>query len=130
MFEKEIEWKTDFPVQGPIGTVWIDLLGTDPDGKIYIVDVKTEFTSDDSTTRRDASRKVIGQLLGYAFSYMNQFKPDIGLGDTFEHLKLFVAGEPDLVPFVMDVCGFLGAYNVHIEYISLDYLKSKIGEEY
>ena len=50
LFGEEIEWKTDFPVQGSIGTVKIDLLGTNPNGKIYIVDVKTEFSSSDSTT--------------------------------------------------------------------------------
>ena len=130
LFGEEIEWKTDFPVQGSIGTVRIDLLGTNPNGKIYIVDVKTEFSSSDSTTRRDASRKVIGQLLGYAFSYMNQFKPNIGLEDTFKHLQLFVVGEPELVPFLQDVCEFLDASNVHIEYLSLDYIKLEKGEEH
>ena len=131
LFGEGIEWKTDFPIQGSIGTVRIDLLGTHRNGQIYIVDVKTEFSSSDGTTRRDASRKVIGQLLGYAFYYMNQFKPNIGLEDTFKHVQLFVVGEPELVPFVQDLCDFLDANKLHIEYLSLDYIKLlEKGEEF
>ena len=62
--------------------------------------------------------------------YMNQFKPNIGLEDTFKHLQLFVVGEPELVPFLQDVCEFLDASNVHIEYLSLDYIKLEKGEEH
>jgi len=77
----------------------IDLIGTDSENRTVIVEVKTEFNNDDSTNRRDASHKSVGQVLNYAYAFIrDKLTADCHMGDVLEkelkresqQLRLFI----------------------------------------
>ena len=114
LFGDQIIWKEKLQLPGAIHPITPDLVGTDNEGSVNIVDVKTEFTHADSTPRRDASYKSIGQLLNYAFAYMEKYKPHVKIEDTFNHVRLFVVGAPLSAPIVQDICEHLQLLGINI----------------
>lgn len=97
-----------------------DLVGKDSKNLIIIIEIKTEFDSDaDSTNKRDAAHKSVGQVLNYAYAYMEQRKPWVELKDYSKHLRLFIVGK-ECLKTVEDICHLLRMHGINIRHISTE----------
>ena len=118
LFGEEIHWKDSIELEGANRKkIYPDLVGMDSKNLTVIVEVKSEFDSEDSTNRRDAAHKSVGQVLNYANAYMKEYKPSVELKDTFKHLRLFIVGEK-ISPIVENICQFLNVHGIKIRHIS------------
>ena len=88
-----------------------DLMGTDAQGRTVIVEVKTDF-DDDSTRRRNAIHKSVGQILNYAAEYAHTYHK------ASENLRLFIVGAT-IVPQLQQICQFLREHNINIQHLSI-----------
>ena len=87
-----------------------DLIGTDAQGKTVIVEVKTEFDDADSTKRRDAIHKSVGQLLNYAAALS-------GGTENLKKFRLFIISDTISHP-LLAICVLLEAQGINIQHQS------------
>ena len=116
LFGEEIHWKDSMELEGANGKkIYPDLVGMDSKNLTVIVEVKSEFDSENSTNRRDAAHKSVGQVLNYANAYMKEYKPSVELKDSSKHLRLFIFGDR-FSKTVENICQFLRMHGINIQH--------------
>ena len=96
-------------IKGTWNALFPDLMGTDAQGGTVIVEVKTDF--DDSTCRRDAIHKSVGQILNYAADYAYTYH------EAPENFRLFIVGTT-IAPQLQQICQLLTACGINIRHLS------------
>lgn len=97
-------------IKGTWDALFPDLMGTDAQGRMVIVEVKTDF-DDDSTRRRDAIHKSVGKILNYAAEYAYTYH------EAPENFRLFIVG-PTIAPQLQLICHHLRKHGINIRHLS------------
>ena len=97
-------------IQGTWNALFPDMMGIDAQGRTVIVEVKTNL-DDDSTHRRDAMQKSVGQIINYAAEYAYTHHK------VSENLRLFIVG-PTIVPQLQLICHHLRKHGINIQHLS------------
>ena len=121
VFSEEIYWDMDRRLWGERGDIFPDLLGKDSDGIPVIVEVKLG----------EPSRGAVGQILEYAYAYLQTFFPAQPINKTMKiasggALRLFIIGT-DFSPPVDGICEYLRANRINIRHLCYKYLSYKEG---
>ena len=121
VFSEEIYWDMNRRLWGARADIFPDLLGKDSDGIPVIVEVKIG----------KPSRGTVGQILEYAYAYLQRFFPKQPIDRTMKmasegSLRLFIIGT-DFSPPVDGICEYLRANGINIRHLCYKYLSYKEG---
>lgn len=124
VFGKKICWKSINLNSMRGAKIKPDLIGTDPNGRPVIVEVKFkfEFQGDSKYLRRDREDRSIGQILQYACTYKREHSAN-------PMPRLFIVSI-DFSEDVEYVCSFLRSKGIDIQHLAIKKILSKKRKRY